>query len=79
MASSKSTGYHAYNPDGETHRFKKMRVENKSTVRNRFTGIEQSSPQDLNIDGEDLIVNNFAKYEVLKHELEIIVDFKRMF
>jgi len=79
MASSKCTGYHQYNPKGDTHRFKKMRVENKSTVRNRFTGIEQNSPQDINIDGEDLIMNDFAKFEVLASELEIIVDFKRMF
>jgi len=56
-----------------------MRIDNKSTLRNRLTGIEQKSPQDINIDGEDLIFNNFVKFEVLKHELEIIVDFKRMF
>jgi hypothetical protein len=32
-------------------------------------------PQDINIDGEDLMFTNFAKYEVLPSELEVIVDF----
>ena len=30
--------------------------------------------QDINIDGEDLEFHNFAKYEVLPSELEVIVD-----
>lgn len=30
--------------------------------------------QDINIDGEDLEFRNFAKYEVMPSELEVIVD-----
>ena len=30
---------------------------------------------DINIDGEDVTFTNFAKYEVLKGELDVIVDF----
>jgi hypothetical protein len=34
--------------------------------------------QDINIDGEDLRFTNFAKWEILPSELEIIVDFDRI-
>ena len=36
-------------------------------------------PQDVNIDGEDLIFNNFIKYEVLPSSIEVIVDFQHIF
>ena len=55
-----------------------MKLENKSKKFNKETGKEEKMPQDVNIDGEDLLFTNYIKYECLHEELEIIVDFERM-
>ena len=58
------------------YRTNKLRLINKSTrVVDKATGRTERMTQDINIDGEDLQFTNFLKYECLKEELEIIVDF----
>ncbi len=49
----------------------KVKVVNKSTTKSG----EELAPQDIDIDGEAIEFLNFVKYECLKHELELIVDF----
>ena len=70
-----TNGEQFYDTDGEYHRYRKLLIVNKST---KLLGAVPT-PQDINIDGEDLRFKNYVKFEVLKQELEILVDFKTMF
>lgn len=66
---AKSGGLQFYDNDFTCYRCKKVKLENMKVDENG-----KKVQQDINIDGEDLEFHNFAKYEVLPSELEVIVD-----
>ena len=70
---AKNGGTHFYDNDFVCMRCKAIKLTNK-TVDPQGKKVTQ----DINIDGEDLRFTNFAKWEILPSELEIIVDFDRI-
>ena len=61
------------------HMFRCFKCSKIKLINKQKTADGQMIEQDINIDGEDLTFKKFAKYEVLKEQLEIIVDFKYLF
>ena len=70
---AKSGGTHFYDNDFVCMRCRSLKLTNKT-----LDPQGKKVTQDINIDGEDLRFTNFAKWEVLPSELEIIVDFDRI-
>ena len=70
---AKSGGIHFYDNDFVCMRCRSLKLTNKT-----LDPQGKKVTQDINIDGEDLRFTNFAKWEVLPSELEIIVDFDRI-
>jgi len=59
-------------------RLKKLKLVNRSSAINKETGIEETTAQNINIDGEDLTFKTSVTYENMHEELEIIVDFQAL-
>ena len=66
----KPGGIMFYDEGFTCYRCKKVKLINKKKNQDGSNAV-----MDINIDGEDLTFTNFAKYEVLKGELDVIVDF----
>ena len=67
-------GRWSYDPGFRCYRCKSAKIVNKQKD---VDG--KPITQDINIDGEDLTFNNFAKYTVLPNSLDLIVDLKTIF
>ena len=83
---AKNGGVQFYDNNLVMERFKTLKLTNKSMEplpkKNKKDPIEYSDKKavvDICVDGEDLDYSNFAKFEVLKQEIDIIVDFWHIF
>lgn len=70
----KPGGIMFYDQGFTCYRCKKLKIVNKRMERDGVT----KHTMDINIDGEDLTFKDFVKYEVLKGELDVIVDFQQI-
>ena len=67
-------GRMSYDPGFRCYRCKSAKIVNKQKGADG-----EYVTQDINIDGEDLTFNKFAKYTVLPNSLDLIVDLKTIF
>ena len=60
--------------------FRIIRCKNVKIVNKKIDpATNELEPQDVNIDGEDLIFKNYIKYEVMPSSIDVIVDFQHIF
>ena len=71
-------GIHCYDPFLKIMRIKKLRLDNKHTIKNKETNETEPAIQNVMIDGEDLTFKRFVKMECLREELEVIVDMNHL-
>lgn len=78
FSQAKDGGQQNYDKGCKIYRIQKLRLTNKSIFYNQHTQLEEIRPQDVNIDGEDLIMKKCITYQCLPNELEILIDFKKI-
>ncbi len=78
FSQAKDGGQQNYDTGCKIYRIQKLRLTNKSVFYNQNTQLEEIRPQDVNIDGEDLIMKKSITYQCLPNELEILIDFKKI-